>query len=225
LRCPLEREEIARGILFSVVASLLLFLVLAPVWAAESAGSKERVIESLEGSGMPGVLSAALVSMLPIFELRGGIPVAINYFGMDWPVAYAACVAGNMIPVMPILLFLGGVSKGLSRFALFNRFFDWLFQRTRRKGGLIETYGSLGLMLFVAVPLPVTGAWTGSVAAFLFGMKLSSSFLFILLGVLIAGVIVTILSLLGMWGAILAGSGLACVAVSSFALARRRRRA
>ncbi len=183
------------------------------------------MIESLARSGMPGVLSAALVSMLPVFELRGGIPVAINYFGIGWPVAYAACVAGNMIPVMPILLFLGGVSKALSRFTLFRRFFDRLFQRTRRKGGLIETYGSLGLMLFVAVPLPVTGAWTGSVAAFLFGMKLGSSFLFILLGVLIAGVIVTILSLMGVWGAMLAGFGLLCLAASSFALARRRRTA
>lgn len=198
-------------------------LVTLPCLGADSGGARDRVLESLKKTGMPGMVSALLISTLPIFELRGGIPVAINYFKIQWWLAYIVCVIGNMIPVVPILLFLGGVSKALSRFALSRRFFDWLFSRTRKRGGIVEKYRSLGLVLFVAIPLPVTGAWTGSVAAFLFGMRLAPSFLYIFFGVLVAGVIVTVLSLLGVLGGILAGVGLLLVATWSVLRAKGRK--
>lgn len=204
-----------------IIASLILFLFVL-LEGSEERRSREKVIQSLEKTGMPGMVSAFLISMLPIFELRGGIPVAINYFKIEWWFSYIICVIGNMIPVVPILLLLGGVSKGLSKFAPFRRFFHWLFERTKKRGGIVERYKCLGLMLFVAIPLPVTGAWTGSVAAFLFGMRFASSVLFIFFGVLIAGVIVTVLSVLGILGAVCAGAGL--MGVATWTLLRSRRR-
>jgi len=73
----------------------------------------------------------------------------------------------------------------------------WLFERTRRRGKIINRYERIGLALFVAIPLPVTGAWTGSLAAVLFGLKFKHAFLSIFIGVLIAGMIVTCATLLG----------------------------
>jgi len=209
-------------VVVSVIVSIAVLSL--PLLSAEQGGGvRNRVLGTLQRTRVPGVLSALLVSTLPIFELRGGIPVAINYFNIDWRLAYLVCVVGNMIPVVPILLLLGAVSKGLSRFAVSRRFFDWLFERTRKRGGIVERYRCLGLMLFVAIPLPVTGAWTGSVAAFLFGIRLAPSVLFIFLGVLIAGVIVTVLSLLGILGGVVAAAVLLGLAGWTFIHARRRR--
>ena len=198
-----------------IIAALLLGGL--PLLGADpESGTREMVVERFQKTGMPGMVSALLISTLPIFELRGGIPIAINYLKMNWWLAYLVCVVGNMMPVVPILLFLGGVSRFLSRFTFWKRFFDWLFERTRRRGGVVERYRCLGLMLFVAIPLPVTGAWTGSVAAFLFGIRLAPSVMFIFLGVLIAGVIVTVLSLMGLLGGILAGAALLGLAGFTF---------
>jgi uncharacterized membrane protein len=96
-----------------------------------------------------------------------------------------------MIPVVPLLLFLGPVSAALRRMSLFDRFFTWLFKRTRRRSRAFRRFGALGLALFVAIPLPITGAWTGSAAAFLLGVPFRTAFPFILLGVSVAGVVVT----------------------------------
>ena len=90
----------------------------------------------------------------------------------------------------------------------------WLFEHTRRRGRIIGKYRRIGLVLFVAIPLPVTGAWTGSLAAVLFGMKFKHAFLSIFIGVFIAGVIVTCLSLLGWVGAVIAGVVLSVLAIS-----------
>jgi len=88
-----------------------------------------------------------------------------------------------------------------------------VFEQTRRRGMTIEKYEKIGLTLFVAIPLPFTGAWTGSIAAFLLGLKFRYAFLSILAGVVIAGAIVTSLSLLGWAGALIAGVGLSTLAV------------
>jgi membrane protein insertase Oxa1/YidC/SpoIIIJ len=81
---------------------------------------------------------------------------------------------------------------------------EQLFQRTRHRSKIVEKYQELGLVIFVAIPLPVTGAWTGSLAAHLLGLNFWKSIIFIFFGVLIAGIVVTTLSLLGWWGAIIA---------------------
>lgn len=140
-------------------------------------------------------LSTVLIAMLPISELRGAIPYALGR-GMGWHQAYLWSVVGNFIPVIPLLLFLEPVSELLSRrYPFCQRFFRWLFARTRRRGRLVERYEALGLILFVGIPLPVTGAWTGTVAAFLFGVRFKYALPAIVLGILLAGTVVTLASL------------------------------
>lgn len=153
------------------------------------------VIESSLAEALRGLPPSAvvfLVSMVPFSELRGGIPIAIGVYGMKPAEAFFLSVLGNLLPVLPLLLLLEPVEKRLRSFYAFDSFFDWLFARTRTKlEDNYEKYGALALMLFVAVPLPATGAWTGCAAAYVFGMKFRHSFPAILGGVLLAGVIVT----------------------------------
>ena len=94
-------------------------------------------------------------------------------------------------------LFLNTFSRFLSRVSILNRMFHWLSERTKRRGRLITRYERIGLVLFVAIPLPVTGAWTGSLAAVLFGLRFKQAFLSIFIGILIAGIIVTCATLFG----------------------------
>jgi len=149
----------------------------------------------------PKVLTV-LIAALPISELRGAIPYAIAAGGLSWQEAYILAVIGNFLPVIPILLLLESVSSRLMRYKPWNRFFTWLFERTRRRGKLVERFETVGLMLFVAVPLPVTGAWTGCVAAFLFKIPLRLAIPAIIGGILIAGTVVTLASLgvISFWG-------------------------
>lgn len=160
--------------------------------------------EDLINLGLAKELVVIITSALPILELRGGIPVAMTLFDFSWYYAFLLAVIGNMLPVPFILLFLDAAARLLSKVRFFDRMLNWLFERTRRRGKIIQKYKRVGLILFVAIPLPVTGAWTGSLAAVLFGIKFKHAFLSILAGVLIAGVIVTCLtcfglSIVGMW--------------------------
>ena len=158
-------------------------------------------------------LIIVIISALPIVELRGALPVAINLFHMPWYQAFWLAIVGNLLPVPILLLFLDSLAKLVSRVKIGKRVVNWVFEHTRRRGMAIERYERLGLTLFVAIPLPVTGAWTGSIAAFLLGLKFRYAFLSILMGILIAGAIVTSLCLLGWIGAIIAGVGLSALAV------------
>jgi len=149
-----------------------------------------------------------LISASPLVELRGAIPLAILHYRLPWYSAFVAAILGNLLPVPFLLLFLDPLSRFVSRIEILERILNRIFERTRRRGELIEKYERIGLMLFVAIPLPGTGAWTGSIAAFLLGLKFRNAFLSIALGILAAGVIVTILSLMGWVGAVIAGIGL-----------------
>lgn len=138
-----------------------------------------------------------LISMSPIFELRGAIPVAIGVYDMPALSAFLWAVLGNIIPIIFIILGLDLLINKLliHRIYIFNRFFTWLFERTRRKHSKkIEKWKELALMIFVAIPLPGTGAWTGALIAFVFGIPLKRAFPSISLGVIIAGVIVTLVT-------------------------------
>lgn len=149
-------------------------------------------------SSFPHWLATLIIGALPVFELRGAIPIALGVYGMSPVSAYIFAVAGNMIPVIPLLLYLDPVSSYLRRYAIFEKFFSWLFERTHRNHSeRFEKYGTLALTIFVAIPLPVTGAWTGCAAAFVFGIKFRNAFPAILAGVLIAGIIVTAVTLTG----------------------------
>ncbi len=171
------------------------------------------MLEDLISSGIAKELIVIIISALPVTELRGALPVAINLFGMPWYWALCLAVIGNLLPVPVLLLGLESLAKAISRVDTGKRLVNWVFERTRRHGTVVKKYERIGLMLFVAIPLPLTGAWTGSVAAFLFGLKFKHAFLSILGGVIIAGVIVTCLCLLGWLGGVIAGVGLASLAV------------
>ncbi|HDN67650.1 MAG TPA: ligand-binding protein SH3 [Firmicutes bacterium] len=152
-------------------------------------------------SALPQPLITFLIATLPVSELRGAIPWALTAGGLGWQQAYFYAVLGNFLPVIPLLLLLEPVSLRLRKYSIWDKFFTWLFERTRRRSRLVERYEALGLALFVAIPLPVTGAWTGTVAAFLFGIRFKFAVWAILAGILIAGVVVTLASL-GVLGAV-----------------------
>lgn len=130
-----------------------------------------------------------IISALPISELRGGIPVALS-FGFSYAKAFWLAVIGNSIIIIPVLLLLDSVSKFLRRWKMWDRFFTWLFNRTRRHSENVEKYGAIGLAIFVAIPLPMTGAWSGCVAAYLFGIRFRYALPSVFLGVIAAGIIV-----------------------------------
>jgi len=142
-------------------------------------------------SFLPPEITTFIIAALPIVELRGALPLAMSVFEFGFWKAYILSVAGNLAPVAPLLLFLENISSYLmSHSLLFKRFFDWWFERTRRHSDIVEKYETLGLMLFVAVPLPMTGAWSGCVAAYLLGIKFRHAVTAIAGGVIIAGFIV-----------------------------------
>ncbi|MEK7578578.1 MAG: small multi-drug export protein [Patescibacteria group bacterium] len=138
-------------------------------------------------------LTTFFVAALPLSELRGAIPLAILKFGFSPYKALGISVLGNILPILPLLMGLEKISEYLShKFYWFNRFFNWLFERTKIKHSKHFAYwGDLALFIFVAIPLPLTGAYSGVVAAFIFGIPLKHAFWSIALGVLAAGLIVT----------------------------------
>ncbi len=183
--------------------------------------SPEEFLSYFLNLGFSKELTVLIISALPIVELRLALPVAIIGLEMPWYYALLLAIVGNLLPVPFILLFLDATSRLLGKIGFFNRMLHWLFERTRRRGRIVERYERIGLMLFVAIPLPVTGAWTGSLAAVLFGLKFKHAFLSIFIGIFIAGIIVTCLSLLGWVGAIIAGIGLSSLAISGLWRASR----
>jgi uncharacterized membrane protein len=137
---------------------------------------------------IPAEWRTLLLGALPISEVRGAIPAGL-VLGLPWREAYLWACLGNFLPVIPVLLLLEPVSARLRRFPLWRRFFEWLFQRTATRCGLIERYYALGLVLFVAIPFPITGAWTGCVAASLFRIPFRWALPAILAGILAAGLL------------------------------------
>lgn len=132
------------------------------------------------------------LAMTPFGELRFSLPIALSVYNLDLVSAYFISIIGNLIPIVLLLLFLEPVSSRLSKnFKIFEKFFTWLFEKTRKKyNSQMEKYGYPALVLFVAIPLPITGGWTGSLIAFLFAIPFKKAFPLISLGVIIAGLIV-----------------------------------
>lgn len=134
------------------------------------------------------------LSALPVTELRVTLPLALAK-GITPVRSYLLAVIGNMLPVIPLLFLLQPASRIFSRVPVLDRLFQKLLQSSRRKSGQISKYGYLGLLFFVAVPLPGTGAWTGAILAWLFGLDIILSALAIAAGVVTAGAIVLLASL------------------------------
>lgn len=148
---------------------------------------------------MAGELQTFFLAMLPLGELRASIPVALAVYNLNWFWALFISVLGNLVPPVLILLFLSRVSAWLSKhFAVFEKFFNWLFTRTRRdKAQKVAKYGPFALFLFTAIPLPFTGAWTAALVAFVFGVPIKKALPFIAGGIFIAGIIVLLLFKMG----------------------------
>jgi len=141
---------------------------------------------------LPREVAIFLIAMLPVGELRLAIPIAIQHYNMSIASAYFFSVLGNLAPVLLIIFFIEKVSSFLShRYGIFNKFFKHLFEWTRKKHSRkFEIYEELALILFVAIPLPITGGWSGALAAFVFDIPPRKSIPLITLGLLVAGVIV-----------------------------------
>ncbi|MFH1045956.1 MAG: small multi-drug export protein [Candidatus Omnitrophota bacterium] len=146
---------------------------------------------------LPHEAITLIIAALPLAELRGSIPVALLTLKEPIAKTFILSVIGNLLPIIPFLLLLEPLSEKLRHFRLWRNFFDYLFEQTKKKAALIEKYEAVGLMLFVAVPLPMTGAWSGCIAASLFKIRFRYALLAITLGVIIAGVIVTAVTLIG----------------------------
>jgi len=148
-------------------------------------------------STLPPEWAVVIVSASPIGEIRLGLPVALFVYKMPIAKALLLSVLGNISFIIPTLFLFKPVSEFLRRFGIFKQFFDWFFERTKKKAKLVQGFEFLGLMIFVGIPLPMTGAWSGCIAATLFKVKFRYALLANVLGVIIAGLIVLALCLSG----------------------------
>ncbi|MFZ5817588.1 MAG: COG2426 family protein [Bacillota bacterium] len=138
-----------------------------------------------------------IVAALPLIELRGAIPIGVA-LGLPALEVFLLAMLGNMAPVPLILLLLGPVRRWANRWPLVGPVLRWAEERAWKRRAQVEKYGFWGLVAFVGVPLPGTGAWTGSLVAVLLEMRFWPALLANLLGVLIAGVLIALLSALGL---------------------------
>lgn len=146
---------------------------------------------------VPPQLATLFLAMLPIAELRVALPLALTVFELSPLEAFFWSIVGNMIPVALLLYAIGPVSRWLEHHShIGSRFFSWMAHRTEKRFKKSSSrYGLMvALILFVAVPLPITGAWTGALAAYLFGIPSQRAFLAIACGVCIASVIVFLIT-------------------------------
>ena len=142
-------------------------------------------------------LFTMLVSMIPVIELRAGLPFGVA-LGLPYYLAFPAAVAGNLLPAPFIIVYIRRVFELLRKyFPRLNGLVDRLEKKAHLKGRKVQKYQYLGLWLFVAIPLPGTGAWTGSLAAAFLGMRLKKAMPAVVLGVLTAGCIMLALTHVG----------------------------
>lgn len=154
------------------------------------------------GGKVPEEIIVFIISMFPVLELRGGL-IAAKLMNITFWKAFLICYAGNMLPIPFILKFIRVIFNALKKNKHIEKAITKLEVRSIRKGKKVKKYREWGLLLFVAVPLPGTGAWTGALIADLLDIRIKKSFPLIALGVLIAGLIVSALSygLFGLLGA------------------------
>ncbi len=173
------------------------------VTSASAEGTEEKsesFAEKVAGklSGLPNELVCFVISMVPIIELRGGLIVAAI---KDIPLfkAVAICIAGNLVPIPFILLLITPIFNWLKTTKLFKPLVEKLEKKSLGKSEKIKKYEFLGLVLFVGIPLPGTGAWTGSLIASLLNIKIKKAFPAICLGLLLATVIMCIITYAVPW--------------------------
>ena len=154
-------------------------------------------IISIFGANAGKVIGIFLISLLPVIELRGSIPVGY-YQGLPWYTNMITSIIGNLLPVPFILLFVVKVFEFMKKRNIMVGFIEKIEKRAMSRSDSIANKEFIGLMLFVAIPLPGTGAWTGALIAALLQFNRKKSFMYIFIGVLIAASLVT----LGVYGVI-----------------------
>ncbi len=148
---------------------------------------------------MNNILEIILLSAAPISELRGGIPLALIY-GFNPIAAFLLCTLVNIAIIPVIFIFLETLNKLFLKIPVYSKFFHHFVERARHKiHKKVEKYGYVGLMLFVAIPLPITGVYTGTLGSWALGMDRKKSFAYIALGAIIAGIIVTLVAYYGFY--------------------------
>ena len=153
------------------------------------------MLEWFTGTIAGKFISTFFISMLPVVELRLGLPYGIA-LGLDYPLALTAAVLGNMLPVPFIILFIRQIFAWMRRhMPKLDGFVAKLETKAHLKGESVQKYGPLGLLIFVAIPLPGTGAWTGALVAALLNMKVRKATPFIFIGVCSAAIIVALITL------------------------------
>lgn len=133
------------------------------------------------------------LSMVPVLELRAAIPIGAT-LGLEWVANYLICVIGNMIPVPIILLFVRHVLEWMKKIPRLDKIALWVENKVQKNTPKVQKYASLGLLIFVALPLPGTGAWTGALVAAMLDMRMKYAIPSIFCGVLIAGLIMSLAS-------------------------------
>ncbi|MBR3462761.1 MAG: small multi-drug export protein [Saccharofermentans sp.] len=157
---------------------------------------------------MPTIVKYILVffiSMVPIIELRGAVPIGVTYFGLNEYITLAVCIVGNMLPVPIIYLFARKVLIWGSKLKHGSGIFKWFLQKGEKAGQKLTAKSKkngafIALMLFVGIPLPGTGAWTGTLAASMLDFDAKKTTKAVVLGVLMAGIIMLAISLLAKAG-------------------------
>lgn len=156
----------------------------------------QTIQEFLTAHGIPDWLVVFIISLCPVLECRLGMFTAIVLLGMNPFVGFIISFLGNILPIPFILLLINWIFKILKKVPGINKVIFWLEEKTLKKRDKIDKYGIWGLLLFVAIPLPGTGGWTGALLASLLQLDKKKSFGVISLGVFIAGLIISVLSLL-----------------------------
>lgn len=152
------------------------------------------MITWLTSTTLGKLIATFFISMAPIIELRGGLPYGIA-LGLDYPVALAAAVLGNMVPVPFIIVYIRHVFTWLrGRSKWWDEKITRLEKKAHLKGRVVRKYSTIGLCILVAIPLPGTGAWTGALVAAVLDMRLKKAIPAIFLGVCIAAAIMTMVT-------------------------------
>lgn len=152
--------------------------------------------EFLTAHGIPSWLVVFIISLFPILECRLGMFTAIVLLNMNPFVGFIISFLGNILPIPFILLLINWIFDILKKIPVINKPIYWLEEKTLKKRDKIDKYGIWGLLLFVAIPLPGTGGWTGALLASLLHLDKKKSFGVICVGVFIAGLIISVLSLI-----------------------------
>ena len=153
----------------------------------------ETLATYFQEMGLGKELIVFLISLLPIVELRGGF-IAAAILGVEWYIAFPICFLGNMLPIPFILLFIRKIFDWMKKIGWLKKWIDKLEQKTLKKGARIKKRWLVGLIIFVGIPLPGTGAWTGALAADLFDIRLKHALPAIAIGVALAGTIMLVLT-------------------------------